>query len=362
METDTVHGGDQAVPFTYQNGANASSEAYVDTSNLPIGSNWTKGGAQTLVIYFYGDPNCNPSRDRLYVKLGNTKITYNSNPDNDPANLARERWTQWNISLSGISTVSRLTIGVERIGSSGGTATLLIDDIVLYRSAAAVPVASDPGNTGIYGKWLLNGNANDSSGKGRNGTVNNPTGGLGTNGAVWVNDAVRGQVASFGGDNTTGAYISGTNMKIPAMTMENDFTWSFWAKRDGTAGGNDVIIGNRNRPTGWPDTSANLDYSKFTPSQFEFTQAAATTSNINYDDLGSGVWMHHAVVKDGDTFTYYRDGAEAGSSTMTFTIDITNPFYIGGDAGGERWQGYVSSVILYERALTAGEVLFLANN
>jgi len=46
------------------------------------------------------------------------------------------------LSASGIdlSNVTQLTVGLERTGPSGGTGIVFIDDILLYGSAAGVPV------------------------------------------------------------------------------------------------------------------------------------------------------------------------------------------------------------------------------
>ncbi|MBN2182428.1 MAG: discoidin domain-containing protein, partial [Sedimentisphaerales bacterium] len=57
METTIVHSGGQSVPLTYDNSAASSSVVTVSTDALDIGRNWTGGGAETLVLWFYGDPN-----------------------------------------------------------------------------------------------------------------------------------------------------------------------------------------------------------------------------------------------------------------------------------------------------------------
>ena len=77
---------------------------------------------------------------------------------------------------------------------------------------------------------------------------------------------------------------------------------------------------------------------------------------INYDDIPGGVWIHHAGVKMGTTLTYYRNGVESGTSTITKTI-LANPFYMAGEpTGGGRWEGWLSDVHLYDKALTLDEI------
>ena len=195
--------------------------------------------------------------------------------------------------------------------------------------------------------------ANDSSGNGNHGTIHNPIGGLGTGGSVWDTDLKFGVVLSFNGDETAGAYVD-AGMIIPEMTLTNDFTWAFWAKQvgDGT-GVNQTILGNRY------GASDQLQFSKFTPTNFEYYNNENNTGFINYDDLPDGVWLHHAVVKDGANLTYYRNGVVSGSSTIDATL-VAQPLYMGGDATSERWSGWLSDVRIYERALSSAQIPWLA--
>ena len=85
--------------------------------------------------------------------------------------------------------------------------------------------------------------------------------------------------------------------------------------------------------------------------------------NLDYDDIPVDVWLHHAVVKTADQLTYYRNGAEASSGTFTQPLDFPQPLYFGGDnegAEGENWAGLMSDVSIYDRALSAGEIRYLA--
>jgi len=230
--------------------------------------------------------------------------------------------------------------------------------LVLGLAMAGGAKAADPN---LVGWWPLNegsGNTvNDLSGRGTNGTINNPNGGLGVNGSVWLQDAERGMVLSFNGVNGTGAcVIAGT---IPAMDLKNDFTWMFWCKQDvsqgftSSTGGNDVILGNR-----YGGTTAPLQFIKFTPTNFEWYNAD-NTNFIDYPDIPSGVWVHNATVKRGATLTYYRDGVEVRSIQLTKTV-TANPFYMGADGYSgvqEAWCGCLSDVRLYNKALTRLEVL-----
>jgi hypothetical protein len=134
VETETVHGGSQSAPLLYDNSIASYSEVSVNTSDLTIGNDWTKGGVQTLTLWFYGDPN-NAATEQLYVKLNGVKIIY----DGDAGNLAIAEWSQWDIELSAfginLADVTELAIGLERVGASRGSGMLFIDSIRLYEPA-----------------------------------------------------------------------------------------------------------------------------------------------------------------------------------------------------------------------------------
>jgi len=216
--------------------------------------------------------------------------------------------------------------------------------------------AADPD---LLGWWPLNEGSGDTafdlSSSANDGTISNAdSGGLGDGGSAWVNDPERGMVLSFNGDDSSGAVV-GTDLIIPAMTMDNDFTWAFWALQPtGQDTNNDTILGNR-----YGGTTAPLQFIKFTPTRFEFyNDDGAYAEGINYNSIPLDVWVHHVISKDGPNMTYYRDGVESGTNTISKTID-ENPFGFGGDStnNNEKWQGYLSDVRLYTKALSAAEVL-----
>jgi len=230
-------------------------------------------------------------------------------------------------------------------------------DVWSFKTLPIVPI-SDPN---LVGWWKLDEGYGaitvDWSGYGNHGVISNTGGGLGEGGSVWDTDPERGIVLSFNGNDSTGAYVSAGG--IPAMTLTNDFTWTFWTKQhqdQGTAvpgEGNNLILGNRFSYTG----ADPLEFIKFTPAKFEFyNNDPDYLMTIDYDDIPSGVWIHHAGVKDGTTLTYYRNGIESGTSTITKTIQA-NPFYMAGEpAGGGWWRGRLSDVHIYNKALTVDEI------
>jgi len=138
METEIVHGGDQSVPFRYDNITASYSEVSVNPGDLPIGSDWSIGSPQTLVLSFHGSSD-NAATEQMYVKINGVKVTY----PGDAADITRSIWKQWNIDLAALgidlSNVTQMSIGFERTGGIGGSGMVFIDDILLYRSAPAAP-------------------------------------------------------------------------------------------------------------------------------------------------------------------------------------------------------------------------------
>ena len=117
------------MPFFYNNtGAAAYAEA-----ELPLSppQDWTRAGAATFVLYFYGAEG---NTGQLYVRVDGSKVPY----DGDAGDIAKTEWKQWNIDLSAfgglgvnLQNVTKLAIGIDGNGAGG---TLYFDDVGLYRS------------------------------------------------------------------------------------------------------------------------------------------------------------------------------------------------------------------------------------
>ena len=136
-EEEIVYGGEQSAPLYYNVTSASKSEVVANTSNLKIGSDWTKGSPETLVLWFYG--TIDNSADKLYVKLNSSKVYY----DGDLLNLTRPAWWAWSISLSqfnvNLANIQTITIGLEKAGGTGAESHIDIDEIRLYRAEPPIP-------------------------------------------------------------------------------------------------------------------------------------------------------------------------------------------------------------------------------
>jgi len=131
-EQRIVHSGIQSMPLFYDNSVGYS-EA---THTLTYPRDWTENGVSTLSIWFRGDSD--NAAETLYVSLDGSAVVTHDNPD--AAQIAT--WTQWNIDLQvfadqgvNLANVNTIAIGLgnKKNPVAGGSGTIYIDDIRLYR-------------------------------------------------------------------------------------------------------------------------------------------------------------------------------------------------------------------------------------
>ncbi len=160
---------------------------------------------------------------------------------------------------------------------------------------------------------------------------------------AWTNDPVRGDVLQLDGFTYADAG------SLPEFPADGDFTWAFWAN-SAQGPNNNVIIGNRYPDSGWI---------KFTTNAFEFRDLTPSyNGTIDYPDFAIDTWVHHAVVKKGPHFIYFRNGLALGQSTLV--VDAPEvPFYLGGDMFVENWAGLLDDVATWSSALPIASVAAL---
>ena len=139
MEKTVVYDGKQSVPLFYNNTTAGFSEITANVANLQAGQDWSKHGIKGLTVRFFGDPA--NALQQLYVKINGTKVTYDGNAEN----LQRAGWQMWYINLASLgvnlSSVTTLTVGLERLGTLGGQGKILLDAIRLAAAPTSVPIA-----------------------------------------------------------------------------------------------------------------------------------------------------------------------------------------------------------------------------
>ena len=130
-ERNIVHGGNQSMPFSYDNSVGIS-EA---TLSLTYPRDWTESGVSTLVIWYVGDVA--NIAEPMYVVLNGSAVVTNENPDAAQAT----NWTEWNIDLQAfvgqgvnLANVTSITLGLGNRSNpvAGGSGIMYYDDIRLY--------------------------------------------------------------------------------------------------------------------------------------------------------------------------------------------------------------------------------------
>jgi hypothetical protein len=133
-EQTIVHGGNQSMPFSYDN-AVGKSEA---TLTLSYPRDWTEDGVSILSIWFRG--NSANATENMYVALNDSAVVNHDNPD--AAQIGS--WTEWTIDLQAfadqgvnLTNVNTVTLGFGNRTNpvAGGTGMVFFDDIRLYKPA-----------------------------------------------------------------------------------------------------------------------------------------------------------------------------------------------------------------------------------
>ena len=335
LETGIVHGGNQSVPLFYDNTSSGLSEVTANTSDLPIGGNWSTGSPQTLVLWIHGDL-ANTAADRLYAKIGNSKVTF----DGD---LSVSLWKQWNIDLAGmnLNNVTTLSIGIEGSGSG----MIFLDDFMLYRIAPPVTVPTDPGTNALVAYYALDNNVEDSSGNNLNGTI------VGTPSYI---TGVAGMALSLNGvDN----YVNcGDNA---SFDITEQITLSAWINTS------DSGNGQHNPFVTKGDQSYAIKHASGNSMEFFIYDGTWQTLSSPVDDSFNGAWHHVAGTFDGNQLRLYVDGNLADSMDHTGAIATTTyPVNIGRNSQNvdRFYEGAIDEVRIYNRALSEGEIRYVAGD
>ena len=127
------------MPLLYFNEAGVTNSEAALTITAP--RDWTVASVGELSLWTQG--SAANAADPLYVAIANTGGAPAVVAHEDPGAATSTIWTQWRISLQAfadqginLSNVDTIAIGVGSKGGAaiGGTGTMFIDDIRLYRA------------------------------------------------------------------------------------------------------------------------------------------------------------------------------------------------------------------------------------
>ena len=202
---------------------------------------------------------------------------------------------------------------------------------------------------GLVGYWPFNGNANDESGNGNNGTVNGATLSADRNGKA--NSAY-----SFDGQKDF--------IEVPDtdnLDLISDYSISVWTKIFDytTSSDNMSVILGKPRDNSWAD-----GYCIFAVDGHKNYGGSFIGGNVVYrDSLPLNTWNNITFIYDGNFSKLYLNGAlvdssQSGSSISNSPASLFFGKNFGSYAGTlQRWfKGYIDDIAIYNRALSQQEI------
>ena len=257
------------------------------------------------------------------------------------------------------NTASPVTPTAFRIGSDIGLRYFngAIDDVRIYnRALASNEVAqlyayeSPPPSlafltNGLVAFYPFNGNANDASGNGNNGSVN---------GATLVQDrhSNAGSAYSFNGINN---YISFAN--VPTSQVDN-WTISAWMKLASLSQLSDAV--SMGYDDGYSGNGYSMSVSTGTGGAYPGNQLFVTFgglgwANSGYSFASTSQWYHVVMLRSSGVTSFYVNSVQASNTSSTTPVTPTS-FRIGSENGIRFFNGAIDDVRIYNRALSSTEV------
>ncbi|MEJ6492783.1 MAG: T9SS type A sorting domain-containing protein, partial [Flavobacteriales bacterium] len=203
--------------------------------------------------------------------------------------------------------------------------------------------------TGLVGWWPFNGNANDESGNGNNGTVN---------GASLANDrnAVTNSAYSFDGTD----WIEVNHNAMFDFQTNNAITVSTWFETSMTTG---AVFTQKQQGVGATQNGFNIGLLNGSGSLAGISSASGgTMSLINTSTTGynNSIWHHFVYEFDNQVATIYLDGTEIITQTDAGSIvgnSATNLIFgYGLPSNNYFLTGKLDDIGIWNRALTACEI------
>jgi hypothetical protein len=213
---------------------------------------------------------------------------------------------------------------------------------------AMIPEPVDPGTDGLVAYYALENNTDDSSGNELHGTV--------VGAPSYVEGPVDyGMAMEFDGESYVDCGFD------PRLDVTGPISIGIWVK-PGTDGSVETApLSKADATRGW---SWQLRYGwntdKPTIMGFQFNTTGSRVWVYINQELPIGEWHYITASHDGETVKCYLDGVETDSAPMTDFAGGPSSLLIGSDGWRDDWIGAIDEVAIYNRALSEGEVLYLA--
>jgi hypothetical protein len=215
--------------------------------------------------------------------------------------------------------------------------TILLTSITYAQVPSYVPV------NGLVGWWPFNGNANDESGNGNNGTVNGAT-------LTFDRNGVANQAYSFDGIDD---YI----LANPIGNVSNSISFTFWIKSDNNSGEWNGILTNQN------NNSQGFLIQENTNNHYDFT----VSNGSGYYDLWSIDTINNdwkfitCIINNNNMFLFINGELDISQTIGSFQLSSTGNLNFGSRYLSEYYKGVLDDIGIWNRALTACEIKNLYN-
>ena len=227
--------------------------------------------------------------------------------------------------------------------------------VVFMSHSIVAQVPSYVPTDGLYGYWPLDGNINDLSVNGNNGTTDGD----------YSTDTYENGVQSV--------YLEDDMIILPTNSDLNvdNFTIQFWTKAVSYNIHNKVMIADPSGPwrwaINWADSVSPLSNGEFFyyhPGDCDGTYAESGNNIDNLVSIDRDIWHLLTVVVVGQQTSFYRNGnlitvSNEASNLTCFNENMS--IYFGGDVPGsiEYYNGWFDNIAIWTRSLTQQEIIDL---
>ena len=234
---------------------------------------------------------------------------------------------------------------------------LLVVGIALTTQTLFAQVPSYVPTNGLVGYWPFNGNANDQSGNGNNGTVN---------GATLTTDRLGNADSAYSFNGNSGITIPHST----SLIVGNSSTFSFWLKYNSLSNGFNLVF-KKGIVGGCPDSGYYFAYDGIPGPVFKCFGYGVPGNCSGISDSSSldNQWHNIVVVYNLQNSQIYFDGilqdGDANSNLSQAIFNTVEPLIIGyynGPYSGTSWNGLIDDFGIWNRALTQQEITTMYNS
>ncbi len=219
--------------------------------------------------------------------------------------------------------------------------------LLLISISASAQVPSYVPTNGLVGYWPFNGNANDESGNGGNGTVY---------GATLTTDRNNSINKSYNFDGIDDLIEVAYWNKILG---NNSFTLSYWIYQESNLSCWTVAFGMSNDGEGFASGSYNWGNNSIGGQicKYNFISTTNTTIELNK-------WTNVIFKYDSNILSIYKNGVFVSSQLVNYTTTniSAGSFNIASNVFSEYYNGKIDDIGIWNRALTDQEIITLYNS